>query len=374
MLMPSKIPLITCVPKSLFKNPLIRVIIPSNALSALFLICVHTWPKVFGILLNFAFVSSAASNRAFLTTSAVTSPSSATLLMEPSAMPIYFSIARAIPGPASRIEFSSSPRSAPDAIAWVSCSMALLCSCAEAPPMTNSLLTCSIKAIVSSLLAKAFLAFSPSLAMAEAVSRYPARDRCADAMILACSSSSDCLPSFISFRRAFADVISSVMSIIFLAPKAAIAVLITLPTLPHELLTFSALFWASLLLRTKSSRRFLALSILDGKAEKGFAGFMADVCRPRLFMLLSIRSTLLTPLFRVEVNRSFRVKDDEILAIFSPPCYFFLFARRSASFRLFSSALICAEAEAYTKARTRIGSSLISGYRSYRLIFRRCRA
>ena len=156
----------------LLASQFMKVRTGSRACRAMLLIIVHTCAQVIGILSNFALVSSATENRAFLTTCAVTLPSAAYSLMEPSATPIYCSMALAIPGALSRIEFSSSPLSAPAAIACVSCTIALLCSWAVAPPMTNCLLTCSMNAITWSMSwSKAFPAFSPNLATADAVSR-----------------------------------------------------------------------------------------------------------------------------------------------------------------------------------------------------------
>ena len=143
----------------------------SNVWSARFCMLVQICAQVMGMLSNLALVSSATEKRAFLTTSAVTWPSWAYCLMEPSAMPMYCSMALAMPGAFSRMEFSSSPLRAPAAIAWVSWSMAAACPWADAPPMVNWRLTCSIKAMSSSLELKAAPAFAPMLAIADAVPR-----------------------------------------------------------------------------------------------------------------------------------------------------------------------------------------------------------
>ena len=86
-------------------------------------------------------------------------------------MPMYCSMMRAMPGAFSRTEFSSSPRRTPMPMACLSWSMAAAWPCASAPPMTNCLLTCSMKEMSSSLLLNAALALAPILATAEAVSK-----------------------------------------------------------------------------------------------------------------------------------------------------------------------------------------------------------
>ena len=162
---------VTWVNWALFISSLILVKRGFSTESARFFIEVQICAHVLGIVSNLALVSSAAANMAFFTTSAVIKPSSAYFLMEPSATPIYCSMALAIPGAFSRMEFSSSPRKAPAPMAWVNCIIAAACPWAEAPPITNCLLICSIKAISSSFPLKADLAFAPMLAMALAVSK-----------------------------------------------------------------------------------------------------------------------------------------------------------------------------------------------------------
>ena len=126
--------------------------------------------------------------------------------MEPSAQPIYFSIFRAIPGAPSNIELSSSPLKAPAAIACDNCTIALDCSTADAPPIAKVLFICSINAINSSLLVKAEPAFKPILAIASAISKYPAPLSKADFII---TSDNCCVvlnPSLIIFNRDNTDV------------------------------------------------------------------------------------------------------------------------------------------------------------------------
>ena len=181
-----------------------------------------------GIELNFSFVSCAIFRREAFTTWADTAPFSAYFLIDPSAHPMFFSMVLAIPGAASRMEFNSSPLSAPAAIAWDSCTIALDCSCADAPPMTNCLLTCSMKAISSSFVSNAFPAFNPIFAIAPAVSIIGALALWADANIFCVSWSVDCSPSFIRFSLAVVCVTLSERAITFCTLNAA-AMLIAIP-------------------------------------------------------------------------------------------------------------------------------------------------
>ena len=112
-------------------------------------------------------------------------------------------------GACSRMLLYSSPRRTPEPMAWVSCSMAASMPEASVPAMTNCLLTCSMNAMISSLLEKAFPAISPSFDTASAVAWYAPLDRSADRKIMSCSSCVVCSPSFIMSRRAVVDIIWS---------------------------------------------------------------------------------------------------------------------------------------------------------------------
>ena len=164
-------PIRSSCPSAELKNAFHSAAIPETLCWTMLSIIVMAWDTVIGMDWNFAFVSSAMLKREFFTTPAETIPFSAYFLMEPSAHPMLCSMVLAIPGAASRMEFNSSPRSAPAAMAWVSCTMAFFCSWAVAPPMANCLLTCSMNAISSVLEENAFPALTPIFAMASAVSR-----------------------------------------------------------------------------------------------------------------------------------------------------------------------------------------------------------
>ena len=88
MASPLMAPLMTVLNWALLATWLSLVSTGSKAARAVFCILVAIWAQVMGILSNFALVSSAAANMAFLTTSAVMSPCSAYCLMEPSATPM----------------------------------------------------------------------------------------------------------------------------------------------------------------------------------------------------------------------------------------------------------------------------------------------
>ena len=165
----------------LFASQLTTVKNGADPFWIMFMALVQTCAQVIGIELNFRSISSIAASWAFFTISADSMPFSAYFLMEPSAHPMYFSIFLAMLGAASRTEFSSSPRSAPDPIAWVNWTMAPAAAPASVPPITNCLLIDSTKAISSSWFLKALLAFKPRLAIPFAVLSKDALERCAEA-------------------------------------------------------------------------------------------------------------------------------------------------------------------------------------------------
>ena len=84
-----------------------------NALTAMFLACWATSPKVFGICWNSASMSPAAPSMAALTMSDVTLPSAATFFSSPTDRPIYFAIRWAICGALDMTMLRSWPRSTP---------------------------------------------------------------------------------------------------------------------------------------------------------------------------------------------------------------------------------------------------------------------
>ena len=270
-----------------------------NALSATFPAIVNTCDHVSGMDSNFRFVSSATEKRAFFTTSAVTSPCDAYFLMLPSAMPIYCSIARAMPGAPSSMEFNSSPRRAPAAIACVSCMMAFFCSTAFAPPMINCLFTCSANAISSSLLSNAAPALSPILATICAVSKYAERERIAEAMIF-CSSSSTLPPSSTSrFNLAVVPASASETPAslrIAIAPPTAAPICRTLDNKPPAACVPSRTLW--LKPRCRRSPRRIASSMLSNavsaRASSSRACRMAAVstgCAPAACIASKLFST-----------------------------------------------------------------------------------
>ena len=131
---------------------------------------VHTWLQVMGICSKAALVSSAAPSMAFFTTSAVTAPSLASSRISPVVTPIYSAMVWAIMGVCSRMEFSSSPRSTPEARPWVSWSMAACAPWVEVPDRAICFWSCSAKAMISPVSVNAFGARVPSFATVSAIS------------------------------------------------------------------------------------------------------------------------------------------------------------------------------------------------------------
>ena len=134
---------------------------------------------VIGTLENLLSMSSAAAKREFLINSELILPCAAIFRSSPRLMPAYFSIACKSIGAFSDIDRSSSPCRRPLAMACVSWSMALFCSSALAPAITNDLFISSINRIDSSLFLNTPFVSMFSLAIDDAIVVYSARVLCA---------------------------------------------------------------------------------------------------------------------------------------------------------------------------------------------------